>query len=351
MGTIGTGTFGTLQVEPRGDREIVMTRAFAAPRHLVFDAMTKPALLKRWLGVFGEWSMPICEVDLRVGGAYRYVWHGPNGSVMGMGGVFEEIAPPDRLVATEAFDESWYPGTALDTMEFVERDGVTTLTMTVAYDSRAARDAVLATDMEKGMAAGYDNMDGVLAEVQSRDTVAGRYRVRADAFERKVQAVGPDQWANPSPCAEWQARDVVRHIVMMHGVMLRPLGRELSVAPSVDEDPLAAFRAARADVETVLHDPALAGAEHDWYTGRLTSAAIVDQVVSADLVWHGWDLARATGQDDTIDPVEVENAGKGVGQFDDSVLRQPGVLGPALDPPADADAQTRLLAFMGRKAW
>jgi uncharacterized protein (TIGR03086 family) len=351
MANLGTGTFGALQIEPRGDREIIMTRAFAAPRELVFDAMTRPALLKRWLGVFGEWTMPLCEVDLRVGGTYRYVWHGPNGAVMGVRGVYEEITPPARIVATEAFDQSWYPGTALDTMEFVERDGVTTLTMTVRYESKDARDAVLASGMESGLAAGYDNMDSVLADVQSRDTIAGRYQRRADAFERKVVAVRPEEWANPSPCAEWQARDVVRHIVMMHAVMLRPLGRELSAAPSVDDDPLAAFRAARADVETVLHDRALAGAEHDWYTGRLTSAAIVDQVVSADLVWHGWDLARATGQDDTIDPVEVANAGQGVGNLDDSVLRQPGVLGPALDPPADADAQTRLLAFMGRKAW
>jgi uncharacterized protein (TIGR03086 family) len=134
-------------------------------------------------------------------------------------------------------------------------------------------------------------------------------------------------------------------------VMLRPLGRELSPAPSVEDDPLAAFKAARADVEAVLLDPALAGTEHDWFTGRMRMEDTIDQVTSVDMVWHGWDLARATGQDDTIDPVEVENAGRAMGQFDDSVLRQPGVLGPALDPPPDADAQTRLLAFMGRKAW
>ena len=87
----------------------------ASPRRLVFDALTKPALLKRWLGVFGEWTMPECEVDLRVGGGFRYGWRGPNGATMGMRGVYQEIDPPARLVATEVFDESWYPGEAVDT--------------------------------------------------------------------------------------------------------------------------------------------------------------------------------------------------------------------------------------------
>jgi uncharacterized protein (TIGR03086 family) len=341
----------TLSIESQGDRELVMTRAFNAPRRLVFEALTTPALVKRWLGVFGGWTMPVCEIDLRVGGAYRYVWHGPDGATMGLGGVYREIVPPARIVATESFDEAWYPGEAVGTTVLTEQGEMTTLTITVAYASAEARDGVLASNMEHGVSAGYDTLDTVLAELQTRDTVAGRYRCRADAFERKVAATRPDQWGNQSPCADWLARDVVRHIVTMHGVMLRPVGREPGPAPSVDDDPLGAFRAARADVEAVLHDPALAGTEYDWYTGRLTAAEIVDQVVSADMVWHGWDLARATGQDDTIDPIEIQNAGQGVGQIDDAMLRQPGVLGPALDPPAGADAQTRLLAFLGRKAW
>ncbi len=101
----------------------------------------------------------------------------------------------------------------------------------------------------------------------------------------------------------------------------------------------------------MLADSELAGTEYEFYTGPTTVARTIDQVPSADMVWHGWDLARATGQDDTIDQDEVRNALAGVGSFDDAVLRQPGVLGPALDPPVGADDQTRLLAFMGRKAW
>src|SRR5215207_2129382 len=121
----------TLQVTTPSEREIVMTREFNAPRSLVFDAWTKPELLKRWLGVRNGWSMAVCEVDLKVGGAYRFVWRGPDGAEMGMGGVYREIVPPERLVATEVFDESWYPGEAVDTMVMAEQDGKTTLTVTV----------------------------------------------------------------------------------------------------------------------------------------------------------------------------------------------------------------------------
>lgn len=91
----------TLKVEARGDREIVMTRVFDAPRRLVFDAFTKPELLKRWLTGPPGWTMPVCEIDLRVGGALRYLWRGPAGEEMGMSGVFREITPPDRIVGTE----------------------------------------------------------------------------------------------------------------------------------------------------------------------------------------------------------------------------------------------------------
>src|ERR1700720_367482 len=99
---------GALQVTAQSDREIVMTRVFDAPRNLVFDAWTKPELLKRWLGVFGGWALAVCEIDLKVGGAYRYVWRGPDSAEMGMGGVYREIVPAERIVCTEVFDESWY---------------------------------------------------------------------------------------------------------------------------------------------------------------------------------------------------------------------------------------------------
>src|SRR2546425_9367123 len=99
---------GKLKVTAQSEREIVMTRVFDAPRRLVFDALTKPELLKRWLGVHNGWSLVVCEIDLKVGGTYRYVWRGPDGTDMGMRGIYREIVLSERLVVTESFDQSWY---------------------------------------------------------------------------------------------------------------------------------------------------------------------------------------------------------------------------------------------------
>src|SRR5271169_5383315 len=101
----------TFKIAARGDCEIVVTRVFDAPRRLVFDAFTKPELVRRWLLGPDGWTMPVCEIDLKVGGAYRYVWRKESvGLEMGMGGVFREIISPEKLVATEKFDDAWYAG-------------------------------------------------------------------------------------------------------------------------------------------------------------------------------------------------------------------------------------------------
>ena len=154
---------GELTVTTPSDREIAMTRVFDAPRRLVFDAYTRPELLKRWLGAFGGWSMAVCEIDLRVGGSYRYVWRNSDGTEMGMRGVYREVVPPERIVATESFDDPWYEGEAVDTTVFVEKAGRTTLTTTVRYDSKEIRDAVLKSPMEQGVAASYDKLEELLA--------------------------------------------------------------------------------------------------------------------------------------------------------------------------------------------
>jgi uncharacterized protein YndB with AHSA1/START domain len=160
---------GNLKVTTPGEREIAITRVFDAPRALVWDAHTKPELVHRWLLGPPGWSMPVCEIDLRVGGDYRYVWRrDSDGHEMGMRGVFREVAPPERLVATESFDESWYPGEAVDTTVLTEHGGRTTLTLTVRYESREARDGVLKTPMADGMAAGYDRLAGLLAALRGQ---------------------------------------------------------------------------------------------------------------------------------------------------------------------------------------
>jgi uncharacterized protein YndB with AHSA1/START domain len=144
-------------------REIQVTRDFDAPRPLVFDAFTKPELVRRWLLGPPGWTMPVCEIDLRVGGRYRYVWRSDNdGTQMAIGGVFREITPVERLVATERFDDAWYPGDALDTTVFEERRGHTRTTITILYESQEARDTARRSGMERGIAAGYERLEKLL---------------------------------------------------------------------------------------------------------------------------------------------------------------------------------------------
>ena len=155
---------GQVKIVPSGDRDLVMTRAFDAPRTLVYDAHTKPELVRQWLLGPPGWSMPVCDMDVRVGGTYRWVWrHDTNKTEMGMGGVYREVKAPERLVSTEKFDEAWYPGESLNTLVLVEQGGRTTLTQTMRYESREAREAVIKSGMEKGVAASYDRLDDVLA--------------------------------------------------------------------------------------------------------------------------------------------------------------------------------------------
>ena len=159
---------GRLSITTPSDREIAMIREFDAPRELVFEAYTTPALLKRWLGVQDRWVMAVCEIDLRPGGKYRYVWRGPDQMEMGMGGTFKEVKAPERIVATEKFDESWYPGEAETTLTLVETNGRTTLTLTVRYESMAARDGVLQTGAIEGVAMGFDTLARLLPELTTQ---------------------------------------------------------------------------------------------------------------------------------------------------------------------------------------
>ncbi len=152
-----------LQVTTPSDREIVMTRVFDAPRQLVFDAHTKPDLVRRWLLGPPGWTMPVCEIDLRVGGRFRSVWRKDDGVEMGMGGVFREIVRPERIVHTELFDQDWTGGETVSTTRFAERDDRTTLTITTLYSSKEARDGALKSGMTDGMEAGYARLDGLLA--------------------------------------------------------------------------------------------------------------------------------------------------------------------------------------------
>ena len=158
---------GKLRVTTPSDREVAMTRVFDAPRELLIEAWTKPELLKRWLYGPDDWRLAVCKIDLRVGGAMRWEWHHADGKIMGLSGVYREIAPPDRLVWTEIFDEDWTGGETLVTLTFVERAGKTTVTQTVLYSSPAARDSAIKTGMAMGMEMGYVRLEEVLKEMRN----------------------------------------------------------------------------------------------------------------------------------------------------------------------------------------
>ena len=178
--------------------------------------------------------------------------------------------------------------------------------------------------------------------------IADRYRRLSDAFADKIAAVPDDRWERQSPCEEWKARDVVNHVVGTQGMFLGFVGEELKDVPSVDENPLAAWNAARAQIQQRLDDPERAKIEFEGLTGRSTFEAAVDKFLCADLVVHGWDLARATGLDESIEPDDAQRVRRNMESMGDS-LRSPGAFGAEVKPPPDADEQQRMLAFLGRQ--
>lgn len=153
----------TLTVTHPSDNAVTVSRSFDAPADLVFACHTQPQLVQRWqLGPPG-WTMPICEIDLRVGGTYRYVWRSDaEGSEFGFTGEFREIVVPSRIVHTEGMIGT--PGEAMVTTLFKEHAGRTVLTLTMSFESQHVRDQVLLTGMTDGMAQSYDRLDELLAE-------------------------------------------------------------------------------------------------------------------------------------------------------------------------------------------
>jgi uncharacterized protein YndB with AHSA1/START domain len=156
-------TVGELTLTTPSDREVTVTRVFNAPRALLWRAHTEPELVKKWLAGPPGWTMEVCEIDLRVGGRYRYAWRKDDGTTMAMGGVCVEIVAPERIVNTQLFDEDWTGGEAVGTLTFSETGGRTTLVNTILYVSREARDLALQSGMEYGMAIGYDRLADVLS--------------------------------------------------------------------------------------------------------------------------------------------------------------------------------------------
>ena len=155
----------TLTVTTPSDREIVMTRTFDAPRELVFEAMTKPEHMKEWWGPRG-YTLPVCEIDLRPGGAYRFVSADAEGNEYAFRGEYREIVPPEKIVWT--FEFEGMPGNvSVDTMTLTEEDGKTTITSTSLFDDVEQRDGMLASGMETGAVETYDRLAELLEKLQT----------------------------------------------------------------------------------------------------------------------------------------------------------------------------------------
>ena len=182
-----------------------------------------------------------------------------------------------------------------------------------------------------------------------------RFARVAAQFTERIRAVPDDSWEDPAPCEGWVARDVVRHLIGWlpgPGYLLGTWSVDTGPLPSVDDDPLGAWEAVRAAIQAALDDPAVADREEDaGPPGRLTFAAAVDMTVTPDVLVHTWDLARAAGLDETLDPDEVGRQMAGIRAMPpevDAAMRDSGHYGPKVEVAADADEQTQLLAFMGR---
>jgi len=180
--------------------------------------------------------------------------------------------------------------------------------------------------------------------------IVERYERVTGQFTDRVRAVSTDGWNNPSPCPGWTARDVVGHLTDWIPGVFASAGVDFSAAPSVQEDPVAAWTAVQSAIASALADPDLAAKPVETPFSKQSLAETVDMIVTGDVFTHTWDLARATGQSEKLDPDQLQRMIVGMGSMPEQVLRAEGMFGPRLDVPDDADDQTRFLAFVGRRA-
>ena len=325
------------------EREIVITRSFDAPLDLVWQAMTTPRLVLRWWGP--QWCPLVsCEIDLRVGGSWRYVALADDGSELGWHGTYREIEPRARIVSTEVF-EGFPDAESVNTMTLTHADGVTTAQTVVLHRSRENRDGHLQSGMEGGMQDTFNRLDDLLASAASP---AEQFCRVAGQFSARAHAVPAEAWDKPSPCEGWSARDVVGHMVEWMPGFLGSIDVPIPAGPSAAEDPSAAWDHLAAEIQRVLDDPEVATREftHE-HLGTQTVEMAIGRIMTGDVLIHTWDLARSTGGDERLDPGLVHAMLDGI-QAMDEVMRSSGQYGPKVSVATTADEQTQLIAFMGR---
>ena len=334
---------GSATVTTPGDREIVITRVFEAPAALIWDALTTPALLLRWWGP--EWApLVAAEVDLRVGGDWRYVCRREDASELAWHGTYRELERSVRIVSTEVFD-GFPDAESLNTMTLTESNDLTTLRTVVLHSSRDHRDGHIESGMESGMQETFNRLDDLL---ESSRSPAEQFRQVAGQFSARAHAVPAAAWDNPSPCEGWSARDVLGHMVEWMPGFLGSIDVPIPAGPSVAKDPPAAWDHLAAEIQSVLDDPEVATREftHE-HLGTQTVEVAIGRIMTGDILIHTWDLARATGGDERLDPGMVHAMLDGI-QAMDEVMRSSGQYGPKVSVATTADEQTQLIAFMGR---
>ena len=338
-----TTNYGSATIALPSDNEILITRNFEAPLSLIWEMLTLPRHLLRW---WGPVSCPLvsCEIDLRIGGAWRYVSRDNDGTEYAFHGVYRDIEAPIRIVSTEIF-EGFPDAGSVNTMTLAHADGITMLQTLVAHESKANRDGHIASGMEPGMQSTFNRLDELL-DLSGRPSE--RFRRVAGRFSDRVNNVAPSAWNNPAPCDGWVARDVVRHLVTWIPAFLRSAEINIVEGPSVDDDPAGAWANLAEQLQTMLDTPRIAAVEFDaGPPGRMTIENAINMLMTGDIVVHTWDLARATGLDESIDGIIATEMLHGM-QPIDAMLRQSGHYGPKVEVPDTADDQTKLIAFTGR---
>jgi uncharacterized protein (TIGR03086 family) len=329
------------------DTEILIVRLFDAPKSLVWEALTRPEHVMRWWGP--EWApLSSAEIDLRIGGAWRYVTTMDDDSELAWHGVYREIDPPHGVTSTEVF-EGFPDAESVNTMTLTETDGVTTLTTLVQHSSQEHRDGHVNSGMEGGMQDTFNRLDTLLVQF---DSERERFRRVAARFTDVVESVPDNAWSNAAPPEGWTARDVVRHLVEWVPGFFSRAGIELSVSVSVDDDPAKAWAQLRDALQAELDDPAIAASEIDMEpVGRHTVAAAIEQFVTGDIVVHTWDLAKAAGVDATIDHEFATRMLPPMTAMGDMLVAS-GHYKPAVVVSDDTSVEDKLVAATGRNpAW
>jgi uncharacterized protein (TIGR03086 family) len=338
---------GSAAVTLPSDTEILITRQFDAPAALVWEALTRVEHVMRWWGP--AWCpLTSAEIDFRVGGSWRYVCRMDDGTELGWHGEYRGIERHRSITSTEVF-EGFPDAESLNTMSLTESGGVTTLTTLVRHTSQEHRDGHVNSGMEGGMQDTFNRLDGLLEQF---DSERERFRRVAARFTDVVEAVPAGAWSSPAPCEGWVARDIVRHLIEWVPSFFSRAGIELPVSMSVDDDPVKAWAQLRDALQARLDDPAVSESEIDIEpVGRHTVAAAIEQFVTADIVVHTWDLAKAAGLDATIDRDMATRMLPGMAAIGDMLVAS-GHYKPAVAVPDDATVEDKLIASTGRDpAW